>query len=190
VGVLGASLGFSKPIPAGLRAPDLQMGFPLIFQWMQRLLAWHNGAHGVAALPLQRVLLHPCAIAAWVGMFATSLNLLPGGQLDGGHIVFSLAPWAHKFVSRLTILVLLPMGYYLWSGWFLWAILLQLSSLRHPQVAELPRVSGGRVWLAFFALVMLILTLTPAPIQPGAAREVIPQLVQMVIQMIRQLFGK
>jgi membrane-associated protease RseP (regulator of RpoE activity) len=190
VGVLWASLGLSKPIPAGLRAPDLQMGFPLIFQWMQRLLAWHDGAHSVAALPLQRVLLHPCAIAAWVGMFATSLNLLPGGQLDGGHIVFSLAPWAHKFVSRLTILVLLPMGYYFWSGWFLWAILLQLSSLRHPQVAELPRVSGGRVWLAFFALVMLILTLTRAPIQPGAARELIPQLVQAVIQMIRQLFGK
>jgi membrane-associated protease RseP (regulator of RpoE activity) len=190
VGVLWASLGLSKPIPAGLREPDLQMGFPLIFQWMQHLLAWHDGAHSVAALPLQRVLLHPCAIAAWVGMFATSLNLLPGGQLDGGHIVFSLAPWAHKFVSRLTILVLLPMGYYFWSGWFLWAILLQLSSLRHPQVAELPRVSGGRVWLAFFALVMLILTLTRAPIQPGAARELIPQLVQAVIQMIRQLFGK
>lgn len=186
MGVLWASLGLSKPLPAGPRTPDLQMGFPLIFRWMQNLLAWQHGAHSVAALPLQRVLLHPCAIAAWVGMFATSLNLLPGGQLDGGHIVFSLAPWAHKFVSRLTILVLLPMGYYLWSGWFLWAILLQLSSLRHPQVAELPRVSGGRVWLAIFALVMLALTLTPAPIQPGAARELIPQM----IQMIKQLFGK
>jgi membrane-associated protease RseP (regulator of RpoE activity) len=166
------------------------MGFPLIFQWMQSLLAWQRGAHSVAALPLQRVLLHPSAIAAWVGMFATSLNLLPGGQLDGGHIVFSLAPWAHKFVSRLTILVLLPMGYYLWSGWFLWAILLQLSSLRHPQVAELPRVSGGRVWLALFALAMLALTLTPAPIQPGAARELIPQLIRGILQLIRQLFGK
>jgi hypothetical protein len=89
------------------------------------------------------------------------------------------------------------MGYYLWSGWFLWAILLQLSSLRHPQVAELPRVSGGRVWLALFALVMLALTLTPAPIQPGAARELIPQLIRGIpqlirelLQLIRQLFGK
>jgi membrane-associated protease RseP (regulator of RpoE activity) len=186
VGVLWISLGFSKPLSGVLRPDDLQMGFPLIFRWMQRMLAWQSGTHSVAALPLQRVLLHPCAIAAWVGMFATSLNLLPGGQLDGGHIVFSLAPWAHKFVSRLTILVLLPMGYYLWSGWFLWAILLQLSSLRHPQVAELPRVSGVRAWLALFALAMLSLTLTPAPFRHAAAREVIPQ----VIQMIRQLFGK
>jgi hypothetical protein len=61
-----------------------------------------------------------------------------------------------------------------------------LSSLRHPQVAELPRVSGGRVWLALFALAMLALTLTKTPIQHAAARELIPQM----IQMIRQLFGK
>jgi membrane-associated protease RseP (regulator of RpoE activity) len=174
-GVLWVSLGFSKPLPVGVRPADLQVGFPLIFQWMHRLLAAQSGAHGVAALPLNRVLLHPCAIAAWVGMFATSLNLLPGGQLDGGHIVFSIAPWAHKFVSRLTILILLPMGYYLWAGWFLWAILLQVSSFRHPQVAELPRVSGARVWLAVFALAMLILTLTPAPFQHASVPEMIRQ---------------
>jgi membrane-associated protease RseP (regulator of RpoE activity) len=104
-------------------------------------------------------------------MFATSLNLLPGGQLDGGHIIFSIAPRAHKFVSRLTILILLPMAYYLWAGWFVWAILLQLSSLRHPQVAEWPRVSGRRAWLAVFALLMLALTLTPAPFGHASVPE-------------------
>jgi membrane-associated protease RseP (regulator of RpoE activity) len=176
--VLWVSLGFSKPLPPGLRSAELQVGFPLIFQWMHGLLAWQSGNHGVAALPLNRALLHPCAIAAWVGMFATSLNLLPGGQLDGGHIVFSLAPWAHKFVSRLTILILLPMGYYLWAGWFLWAILLQVSSFRHPQVAELPRISGVRAWLALFALVMLVMTLTPAPFQHASVPEMIRQLRQ------------
>jgi len=176
--VLLVSLGFSKPLPPGFRSPELQIGFPLIFQWMHGLVAWQSGAHGVASLPLNRVLLHPCAIAAWVGMFATSLNLLPGGQLDGGHIVFSLAPRAHKFVSRLTILILLPMGYYLWAGWFLWAILLQLSSFRHPQVAELPRISGVRAWLALFALVMLVLTLTPAPFQHASVPEMIRQFRQ------------
>jgi membrane-associated protease RseP (regulator of RpoE activity) len=176
--VLWVSLGFSKPFPAGIRTSDLQVGFPLIFTWMHRLLAWQSGAHAVSALPLNRVLLHPCAIAAWVGMFATSLNLLPGGQLDGGHIVFSIAPRAHKFVSRLTILILLPMGYYLWAGWFLWAILLQLSSFRHPQVAELPRISGVRSWLALFAVVMLVLTLTPAPFQHASVPEMIRQLRQ------------
>lgn len=178
VGVLWVSLGLSKPFGAGIRPQELQVGFPLIFQWMHRLLAAQAAAHSVATLPLNRVLLHPCAIAAWVGMFATSLNLLPGGQLDGGHIVFSLAPRAHKFVSRLTILILLPLGYYLWVGWFIWAILLQLSSLRHPQVAELPRVSGARLWLAIFALAMLVLTLTPAPFQHSSLPELIRGIVR------------
>jgi membrane-associated protease RseP (regulator of RpoE activity) len=172
-GVLMISLGLSKPIPAGTPAAALDLGFPLIFQLMHRLLATQSAAHGIALLPLDRVLLHPTAIAAWVGMFATSLNLLPGGQLDGGHIVFSIAPRAHKFVSRLTILILLPMAYYLWTGWFVWAILLQLSSLRHPQVADWPRVSGGRAWLAVLALAMLALTLTPAPFGHASLPEVV-----------------
>jgi membrane-associated protease RseP (regulator of RpoE activity) len=169
--VLIVSLGLSKPIPARAPAGALDLGFPLIFQLVHRLLATQSAAHDIARLPLDRVLLHPTAIAAWVGMFATSLNLLPGGQLDGGHIIFSIAPRAHKFVSRLTILILLPMAYYLWAGWFVWAILLQLSSLRHPQVAEWPRVSGRRAWLAVFALLMLALTLTPAPFGHASVPE-------------------
>ncbi len=175
VAVLVFSLAWSKPMHPGLGQAEYELGYPLIFQVAHRLLASTGLIHGAAALPLDRVLLHPTAIAAWVGMLATSLNLLPGGQLDGGHIIFSIAPQAHKIVSRLTILILLPMAYYLWTGWFLWAILLQVSSLRHPQVAEWPRVSGGRVWLALFALLMLALTLTPAPLAHSSLPEVIRQ---------------
>ncbi len=171
--VLVVSLGWSKPIHPGLGASDYDFGFPLIFPLVHRLLVSAGLIHGIAAFPLDRVRMHPMAIAAWVGMLATSLNLLPGGQLDGGHIVFSIAPRAHKIVSRLTILILLPMGYYLWTGWFVWAILLQASSFRHPQVAEWPRVSGGRMWLAIFALLMLMLTLTPAPFLHTSLPEVI-----------------
>jgi Zn-dependent protease len=116
--VLSVSLGLSKPIPPGTPAADLELGFPLIFQLMQHLLMAAGHARAVTSMPLDGVILHPTTIAAWVGMFATSLNLLPGGQLDGGHIVFSLAPRAHSTVSRLTILILLPMAYYLWVGWF------------------------------------------------------------------------
>jgi membrane-associated protease RseP (regulator of RpoE activity) len=173
--VLVVSLGWSKPMHAGLGTEEYELGYPLIFQLVHRLLGSMGPLHGPATLRLDRTLLHPTAIAAWVGMLATSLNLLPGGQLDGGHIVFSMAPQAHKFVSRLTILILLPMGYYLWTGWFVWAILLQVSSLRHPQVAEWPRVSGGRTWLALFALLMLALTLTPAPSAHASLPEVVRQ---------------
>src|SRR6202451_1513482 len=89
--VLFVSLGLSKPISRPIVPGDLEVGLPLIFVYAHRLLSIGGG---VAAMPLNRVLLHPTAIAAWVGMFATSLNLLPGGQLDGGHIVFSIAPRA------------------------------------------------------------------------------------------------
>src|SRR5438874_13117223 len=96
-------------------------------------------------------------------MLATALNLLPGGQLDGGHIVFALAPRAHRIVSRLTILALIPMAIYFWLGWMGWAVLLRISGMSHPMVADWPRISGALWWLAAFALLMLALTLTPAP---------------------------
>jgi membrane-associated protease RseP (regulator of RpoE activity) len=170
--VLLVSLAWSKPMHTGIAA-DYEFGFPLIFHLAHALLGSLGILHGAAALPMSRTLMHPVTIAAWVGMLATSLNLLPGGQLDGGHIVFSVAPRAHKIISRLTIVILLVMAYYLWMGWFVWAVLLQLSSLRHPQVAEWPKVSGTRLWLAVFALLMLVLTLTPAPFLHTSLPEVI-----------------
>jgi membrane-associated protease RseP (regulator of RpoE activity) len=106
-------------------------------------------------------------------MFATALNLLPGGQLDGGHIVFSIVPRAHRYVSRLTIAALIPMAIYFWLGWLIWAILLGISGMRHPVVPEWPGITGGRRWLALFALLMLVLTLTPAPFVHGSLLEVV-----------------
>jgi membrane-associated protease RseP (regulator of RpoE activity) len=158
LGVLAVSLGLSKPIPAGAPAAELEIGFPLIFQLMHRTLGG-----GASSVPLNHLLLNPMAIAAWVGMFATALNLLPGGQLDGGHIIFSIAPRAHRWISWGTTIALLAMAYYLCYIWLMWAILLRLSSLRHPQVAEWPKVEGSRALLAGFAIVMLVLTLAPAP---------------------------
>ena len=171
VGVLAVSLGFSRGIPAVALPQDLvALHYPLIFRLTRHALVSLGLAHGFATLPLDKVSLHPTAIAAWVGMFATSLNLLPGGQLDGGHIVFSIAPRLHKIVSRMVILILIPMAVYLWMGWLVWAILLEISSFRHPQVAEWPKVSGARIWLAIFAVIMLVLTFSPAPIAHSSLR--------------------
>jgi Peptidase family M50 len=176
IAVLGISLGLSQPLPAGAGPGYLDLNYPLIFRLTQRALGLCGWGGRAAALPLRGLLLHPMAIAAWVGMLATSLNLLPGGQLDGGHIIFSLAPRVHKTVSRVTILILLPMAYFLWTGWLVWAVLLRLSSLRHPQVAEIPRVRGGRIWMAGLALGMLALTLTPAPIKGSSIQMVVSNL--------------
>lgn len=173
VAVLAIALGLSKPMYIG-GGSDIDLGFPLIFLVVQKLLTL--ATHGTAALPFNHVLLHPMAMAAWVGMFATALNLLPGGQLDGGHIVFAFAPRAHRLVSRTTILVLIPLALYLWDGWLLWAVLLRISGMRHPMVMEYPGIGSGRRWLAGFALLMLILTFTPAPFAHNSLLEVLRQL--------------
>jgi membrane-associated protease RseP (regulator of RpoE activity) len=174
--VLAAALGLSRPTAGPISAADQQLGYPLIFILMHWLLSGAGLAPQIAHLPFDRILLHPTAVAAWVGMFATALNLLPGGQLDGGHIVFALAPRAHRMVSRTTILVLLPMAYFLWVGWLLWAILLRISGMRHPIVSDRPGISRERKWLAWFALAMLVLTLMPAPFSQGSLQAILRQL--------------
>jgi hypothetical protein len=162
--VYGLSLSHSAASPA---ASEIQLGFPLVFDLAARLL--HIG------VPLSTLSLHPIAAAAWVGMFATALNLLPCGQLDGGHIVFSISPRLHRWISLLTIFALVPLGKYSWTGWFLWAVMLVLT-LRHPRVPRYPEASGGRRALALCAALMLVLAFTPAPISESSGREVWPKI--------------
>jgi membrane-associated protease RseP (regulator of RpoE activity) len=154
--VLLFSLTLSKPGPMPMPG-DVVIGFPLIFRFMH----WLIMGNAVQATSLESMLLHPTAIAAWVGMLATALNLLPGGQLDGGHIIYSLFPRAHKYVSVLTIGILIPLAR-IWPGWGLWAVLLFLSGLRHPSVPPWPELSPGRKLLGVVALVMLVVTITPS----------------------------
>ncbi len=170
--VLCFSLGLSR-IAGPPTGPAIDLKYPLVFYWVHHALGALSPGYSLRAIPLSQLHLHPVAIAAWVGMFATALNLLPGGQLDGGHMVFSLAPPAHKLVSRLTILALLPLAYYRWVGWLLWSILLAISGLRHPVVPPWPGVERGRYAIGIFALLMLVLTFSPAPFAHASLREVI-----------------
>jgi Peptidase family M50 len=184
--MLFLSLPFSKVLPVAPNS-EIQFGYPLVFHlaWLILPLAPLQGASA-----WQTIGLHPIAIASWLGMFATALNLLPGGQLDGGHIVFSLAPRAHKVVSSLTILALIVMAFYFWTGWLLWAILLRISGMRHPMVAEWPGVVGIRRWLAGFGLAVLVLTLTPKPFGSHASlKESLPALQDGLHWLFSRILG-
>lgn len=163
-GALLVGLSLSHPLAPGT-VSDFQLGFPLSFRIAGGLL--HSGN-------LTGLSLHPIAAAAWVGMFATALNLLPGGQLDGGHVVFSVSPSLHRAVSFITVLALIPLAKYFWTGWLLWAVLLAMTT-RHPPVRARPPVSGGRRWIAMFAVLMLVLSFTPAPFTHSSGREVWPE---------------
>jgi len=172
--VLLYSLAHSRIAPFGAAPADRQLGYPLIFRSVRGLLVMTGRAPQLGGEGFDQIYLHPVAIAAWVGMFATSLNLLPGGQLDGGHIIFALSPRAHRKISNLTILALIPMAVYFWTGWLIWAILLRLSGMRHPAIPRWPNITPARRWLAVFALIMLILTITPAPFAGGSIFDQLP----------------
>jgi hypothetical protein len=177
-GVLAYALSLSRIAPPGeiaaaIAGPDPQLQYPWIFWLTRRGLLAFSLLHGPAAGPPALLYLHPMAIAAWFGMFATALNLLPGGQLDGGHMVYSLAPRAHRFLSRLTILVLIPLAVYQWAGWLIWAVLLEISSMRRPEIQDWPRVTTFRRALAVFALAMLVVTFTPAPFTHTSLKEML-----------------
>lgn len=151
-----AGLAWSRPVP-GLADPEVQFGFPLVFELGHRLV--HAPSPG-----LEHYYLHPVALAGWAGMLATALNLLPGGQLDGGHIAFAVSPRIHQLLSWTVVAGLVAMAWYCWAGWIIWAILLSLSGLQQPSVPVAPGVGNGRRWMALLALGLLLLTLTPAPV--------------------------
>ena len=162
VGVVALSVALfkSKVAPGIADASDVQLGLPLIFHVLHRVLPLPASAGGTSSLG--DIAFHPAAVAAWIGMFATALNLIPGGQLDGGHIVAAVAPGLHRRFSRVMVIVLLLLAGF-WAGWLLWSVLLMVTGMRHPQVPREPGLGTGRHLLAIFAVIMLLLTFVPAP---------------------------
>lgn len=185
--VLIFSLGRSRLAPLAPPIDHIQLGYPLVFHFVRRLLLVTGHASAIASVPLNRVYLNPMAIAAWVGMFATSLNLLPGGQLDGGHIIFALSPRTHRKISQFTIFALIPMALFCWTGWILWALLLRFSGLRHPAVSEWPDISSGRRVLAIFAGIMLVLTFCFIPLSTGDGSQSLLQVFVAIADFARHL---
>jgi membrane-associated protease RseP (regulator of RpoE activity) len=157
----------SKPMAPGIAPSDLQLGLPGIFYVVHDFLRSVAPGYAVAHLPLNRVYLHPTAVAAWVGMFATALNLLPSSQLDGGHIVYALVPRAHKVISWATVIVLVLLG---WSymSWRVWAgllIVMNVLTQHQRQAPTYPELPANRWPWALVALLMLILTFAVSPFQ-------------------------
>jgi membrane-associated protease RseP (regulator of RpoE activity) len=163
VPVLFLGLLASKPLTPLTANPDFVLGIPSIFNLVHWILAAAGSKAAAAQFAPVHLDLHPIAVAAWAGMLATSLNLLPGGQLDGGHIIFGVSPRLHRPLSYISIVVLLPLSWFYWAGWLLWAIVLRLT-IRHPQVPLSGDLDVKRKLLAIFALLMLVLSFIPKPI--------------------------
>lgn len=174
VPVLIFSLLASKPLTIAPENSWPALGYSLIFKMAHHILAAAGSHAAIAQMDVSHIYLHPTAVAAWVGMFATALNLIPGGQLDGGHIVFGIGPRAHRPVSLIAIIALLPLAWFYWAGWLLWAVVLRLT-WRHPDVPNWPGLDNKRKLLAVFGLVMLLLTFTYAPLPGNGLWDIIQQ---------------
>lgn len=167
VATLVVSLTLSKPLAPDIGPPAVHFGFPAIFYLVQQALRAIAPSLAISQLPLSRIYLHPTAVAAWVGMYATALNLLPSGQLDGGHIVYALAPRAHRAVSWITVFVLVYLGRFNY-GWWFWAgliVAMNILTWRQRQAPEFPAPPASRWALGLLAIFMLALTLTISPLQ-------------------------
>jgi membrane-associated protease RseP (regulator of RpoE activity) len=170
VGIAGPLAGFvvllpaliigianSKVVPGIGERSDLTFGVPAI----QRALEWLLFP-GVRS---SDILLHPIARAAWVGILATALNLLPIGQLDGGHILYSFTGRKHKLLSRIFVVALVPLGYFYSPSWWVWAVLLFFFGLRHPVIYDTTKLDRTRMVLGLAALAIFLLTFTLAPLR-------------------------
>jgi membrane-associated protease RseP (regulator of RpoE activity) len=152
---LAIAIAYSKVVPGAQANALITFGNPPLVRLLMAVLRPH--VHSAD------LLLDPVGRAAWVGLFATALNLLPAGQLDGGHIVYALAPEKHRRISIAIALVLVPLAYF-WFGWMVWAVLLVLIGFRHPPLLNRwERLDGRRRLWAAIGLAIFLLCFVARP---------------------------
>jgi membrane-associated protease RseP (regulator of RpoE activity) len=117
--------------------------------------------------PGQELFLSPVGLAAWAGILVTALNLLPLGQLDGGHIAYALFGRRGQWIGLMTIASMLVLSRF-WPGWIIWCILPLVFGFRHPPPIDPERPLGTRHFvLGTVALFVLVLCFTPVPLRLG-----------------------
>jgi membrane-associated protease RseP (regulator of RpoE activity) len=154
---LVAGVMMSHVLPAASQPGPFIFGTPLAL----RAVEWMR----FGSLQPSRILLHPMAVAAWAGLLATFMNLLPMGQLDGGHILYAVfGERSHRVVSLSVVILLVLLGFLYWPWWF-WAVVTFFVFRRHPLVYDQRPISQGRSFLCIVALVVFVLSVSIVPIR-------------------------
>lgn len=110
------------------------------------------------------LILHPIAFSGWIGLLVTCLNLLPVGQLDGGHVAYAVIGQKQRVVAKVIIAVLVVIGITGWSGWLLWAGILFIMGLNHPPVVyDWIPLDRKRKVIGWITLTVFVMTFTPVP---------------------------
>jgi membrane-associated protease RseP (regulator of RpoE activity) len=170
IGIAGPLAGFVVLLPfliAGVCmsrvVPGIATRGPFVFGTpvALRLIEWMRFPHASPA----GISLHPMAMAAWAGLLATAFNLLPMGQLDGGHILYAVfGQRGHRIISTSVIAALALLGFLYWPWWF-WGAVMFFLGRRHPLVYDSTPVSRTRVMLSAVALLIFLLSFSVVPVR-------------------------
>ena len=155
--VLALSVPEMTLAPAGPLSSGLYLGDPLLLQW---IASWAFGAvpDGMT------VVIGPVGLAAWFGLFVTGLNLIPIGQLDGGHVTYALFGPRAGMISRLGWWVCVGLIYFS-PSWIVWAILIRVLGRQHPRTMDdFDPVGRARALVGLLGLVLFVVCFVPSPI--------------------------
>lgn len=142
-----------------LPAPTNLVGINPLIYWLRYFFTGQPVPYGAVD-----VMLHPVAWAGWAGLLITALNLIPAGQLDGGHILYSLFGKRSRIVLPFVLVALIILGT-VWSGWWLWAFIIFFLGRSHAEpLDQITSLDPRRKALAVFGLVVFILVFTPIPL--------------------------
>ncbi|HDD62017.1 MAG TPA: site-2 protease family protein [Chloroflexi bacterium] len=182
--IIGLSLSVVEKIPVLLPEHFIFEGNSLFYLGLKHLIhgAWlpePTSFDGIAPFfywvryfftgyPIPRggldVIIHPVAWAGWAGLLVTSLNLIPAGQFDGGHLIYSLYGKRLKWLRPLIMVILVILGF-LWSGWWLWAFMILLLGNRYAEpLDEITELDPRRKIIARIGLVIFFLIFMPVPL--------------------------
>jgi membrane-associated protease RseP (regulator of RpoE activity) len=156
VPILIIGLILSEIVP-GTAEGGIHLGTSILFSFLNWIV------HGF--MPENtNLILHPIAFSGWIGLLVTCLNLLPVGQLDGGHVAYAILGFRQKIVARVVMVVLLVLGITGWSGWLIWAGLLFFMGINHPLFTydHIP-LDRRRKTIGWITLIVFVVTFTPVP---------------------------
>jgi membrane-associated protease RseP (regulator of RpoE activity) len=155
--VIGLKLSQTISLSELETMPSLSLGNSILFSLIAKSSVTIPEGH--------ELLLHPVAFAGWAGILVTGLNLMPVGQLDGGHIGYGILGKYHKWLARVIFFSLLPLGLQ-WPGWWIWAALLFFLGIQHPLPLDDITPLGTRERIVgWLCLALFLLTFTPIPLR-------------------------
>jgi len=170
IGVAGPLAGLAVAIPAlvwGLKAAVVAPSGPGVNLTSSLLLTWLYGLVNGSTVPPDHVVrLSAVGFAGWLGLLVTALNLVPVGQLDGGHVAYALfGRHRAETLGWVAFFLLVALGVFVWSGWLTWAFLIFfLSGVEHqPALNELPSPGPARRMVGAIAFVLLFVIMAPVP---------------------------